>query len=323
MKTAKGLLLAGLALALARGAYATDSDAGTSVSNLLAVQVAARPSAMANAFTAVGDDINTFYRNPGGLGFLRKSEALASRYTGLSGIDMNTLAVAIPLGDVTVSNVRSLGVVAVGLTNMHYGNSDQTDVTGARVGSFDANDQMLSVGWGRAYGSQLSIGAVAKLYRVEILKKGSSGTLVDVGAIYKLVPNYFQIGVLGSNLGSSVAYEGTGSDAPETIGAGAALMPLGNDHLTLTLDLERPSDASSVERVGIEVLPTSALALRAGYDSSYEAGPGYSFGAGIILANLEVGFFPVDRVTLDYSYTAGDDLDVTNRIALTCRIGTQ
>lgn len=323
MRKIKGALIAFVAVATAATSHAIDADAGTVASNVLMVQVGARPAAMGNAFTAVGDDINTFYRNPAGLGFLRKSEGFASRFSGLGEIDGNTLAIAIPLGDVTSSNVRNMGVIGIGATNMSYGKTDLTDVNGVRRGDFEAKDEMVMVGWGKVFANELSIGSVVKLYRMEIFDKSDSGTAVDVGAMYRLIPGTLNVGVMGTNLGSSIAFEGKKSDAASAISAGAALMPLGNNRFMLTLDVEKPSDASSAVKGGAEWLASSVLALRAGYDGAYEAGPGLSMGAGIILADIEVGFFPVDRITLDYAYTAGDDLEYSHRIALGCRIGTQ
>ncbi len=323
MKTFKTILISAAALSIAGSSFGVSSEAGTVASNILAIQPAARPAAMGGAFSAVGDDINSFYVNPAGLGFLRKSEGYASRFTGLGEIDANTVSVAIPLGDITSSNVRHLGVLAVGFNTLNYGKTDATDVTGAPIGQFNSKDNMLMIGWGKSIDNKLAFGSTAKLYQVEIGAQKNTGVNVDLGVVYKAVPNMVNLAVSGRNLGNSISYEGANANSPSAVVVGGALMPFATDRLVFTLDLDKPRDASSAVKTGVEWLPVNSLALRAGYDTSYDAGPGISIGAGIILLNLEVGFFPVDRLTLDYSFTPGTDLGYSHRIALSCRIGTQ
>jgi hypothetical protein len=323
MKTAKGAFIGAAAFVMAAAAYAVDSQAGKATSNLLSIQTVARPAAMANAFSAMEGDINSMYRNPAGLGFMRKSEFIASRFSGLGELSANTLGVAIPLGDVNVSNVRHLGVVGVALSNMDYSKEDVFDASGVQGGTWNGSDKELAVSWGKSINTQASVGVTAKLYRVEIFGKSDSGTLIDIGTLYKLVPGIFNVSASALNIGGQTSYEGKGSDPATSYVAGAAFMPFGTDKLALTLDAEKPRDASSAIKTGVEWNPVNALILRAGYDSTYDAGSGISLGMGIVLMNLEVGFFPVDRVTLDYAFTPNSDLDYTHRVALSFRVATQ
>ena len=323
MKATKGAFIGIIALAMAGGAYALDSNAGKAVSNLLSIQTVARPAGMADAYSAVEGDINSMYRNPAGIGFMRKSEFIASRYGGVADVGANTLGVAIPLGDVNTSNVHHLGVVGVSLSNLNTGKSDAFDANGNREGTFGEDDKMLSVSWGKSLTDQASLGVTAKLFHVSIFNKADSGTLFDVGGLYKAVPGYFNVSASAVNVGGQITYEADSSNAPTSYVLGGALMPLGNNKVTLTVDAEKPTDASSAAKLGVEWAPVSALVLRAGYDTSYDASSAVSLGAGIVLLNLEVGFIPVDRVTLDYAFTPNNNLDYTNRVALSFRVATQ
>src|SRR5512146_127828 len=108
-------LLISLLLAFAAPALAVDSRAGTSTDGILTNQDGARPAGMGGAYTAVSDDINAIYRNPGGLGFLTKMEVAGTRFSGVSQLNANDIAVALPLGDVSAGNVRNMGVLAFDL----------------------------------------------------------------------------------------------------------------------------------------------------------------------------------------------------------------
>lgn len=315
-----GFILAA-ALTTAGTSYAVDSEAGTASSNILTLQDGARPAGMGGAYVAVSDDINALYHNPAGLGFFKESEVSANEFGGFAGLKLSDLAVAIPLGDVTTSNVHQLGTLAFNLATLDYGSEDAFDASGNRIGDLKASDRVYGVGYGKAFRDRGAIGALARVYNLKIAGESASGTSVDLGALYRLVPGYFNVGASARNIGSDVQYSGKTEKAPTEYMLGAALTPL-KDALTLALDVGSAADRSSIVRGGAEWHLSSAFALRAGYDSSLDAGSGLSLGAGVQLLDFEVGFIPIDKVGLDYSFTP-TDLQTIHRVSLTARIGTQ
>ena len=79
----------------------------------------------------------------------------------------------------------------------------------------------------------------------------------------------------------------------------------------------------SVLRGGLELRLNEVVALRAGYDDAYDAGSGLTMGAGILIKDFELGFFPLKRVTLDYAYRPSDDLEALHYITIGARVATQ
>ncbi len=316
-----GLILVS-AMAAAGTAQAIDKNAGTSPATILTLQEGARPAGMGGAFVAVSDDINAMYHNPAGLGYFKSSEAAASQFGGLDSFKLSDIAVAIPMGDITTSNVRSLGTILFDVATLDYGNTDAFDSAGTSLGELKARDHVYAAGFGKAFSDQIAVGALARLYELQIFGEKANGTSIDVGALYRAIPGYLNLGVSARNLASNIQYSGKTENSPTEIMGGVALMPAG-DKVILALDAGKAQDRNSLFRAGIEWHLASAFALRAGYDSSYDAGTGISFGAGIQLLDLEVGFIPIDKVGLDYSFTPADRLESTHRVSISARIGTQ
>jgi hypothetical protein len=308
-----GLVFAATIAAAVRPAHAVDAEAGTVSANIVAIQSGARAAAMGGAFTAVADDLNAVYHNMAGVGFFNKSEFAANQTNGIADLELSDLSVAIPLGDVTASNVRRLGTIVFNIGTLDYGSETALNASGNPAGGLNATDNTMAFGWGKAFGERFAIGGLARTYKSTIFKHSETGTLVDAGLLFRAIPGYLNVGVAGTDIGN---------DVPTEYRGGIALMPAG-DTLILSGEVGTAEDRSSIVRAGIELRPVSVVALRAGYDSSFDAGSGISFGAGIQLLDLEVGFFPIDRVTLDYAYTPADDLEAFHRISLSARIGTQ
>jgi len=316
-----GLIIAG-AIATARISHAMDQDAGTSPASILTLQGGARPMGMGGAFVAVSDDINAMYHNAAGLGYFKSSEAAATQFGGFDDFEISDLAVAIPLGDLTTSNVRSLGTILFNVATLDYGSGDAFTAGGASLGQLKARDKVYGVGFGKAFTDQFSVGAMARIFELQVFGEKASGTSIDVGGLFRAIPGYLNVGASARNLGANIQYAGKTEDSPTEIMGGVALMPAG-DKLVLALDAGQAQDRGSVFRTGVEWRLASAFALRAGYDSSYDAGSGLTFGAGLLLLDFEVGFIPIDKIGLDYSFTPGDDVDTIHRVSLSARVGTQ
>jgi hypothetical protein len=308
-----GLVFAATIASAVRPAHAVDAEAGTVSANIVALQSGARASAMGGAFTAVADDLNAVYYNIAGLGFFPSSEVQANQSSGIAELELSDLSVAIPLGDVTASNVRRLGVIVFNIGTLDYGSETALNASGNPIGGLEATDNTLAFGWGKAFGERFAIGGLARSYKAKIFGQDESGTVIDAGLLLRVVPGYLNLGLAGSEVGN---------DVPTEYRGGVSIMPAG-EALILSGEVGTAEDRSSIVRAGIELHPVSVFALRAGYDSSFDAGSGISFGAGIQLLDLEVGFFPIDRVTLDYAYTPADDLEAMHRFSLGARIGTQ
>lgn len=308
-----GLIVAAAFAAASGVSHAVDSEAGTASAGIASFQGGARSAAMGGAFSAVADDLNAVYHNVAGIGFFRTSEVMANQTDGIADFEMSDLSVAIPLGDVTASNVRRLGTIVFNIGDLDYGSQPAFSITGAPAGRLEASDRTSALGWGKAFNDNFAIGALARIIRARIFGQDETGTLIDAGLLLRAIPGYLNLALTGNDIGN---------DAPAEYRAGLALMPAG-ETLTISAEAGTAEDRSSLVRAGIELRPASAFAIRAGYDSSFDAGSGISFGAGLQILDLEVGFFPIDRVTLDYAFTPADDLEALHRVSIGARIGTQ
>jgi hypothetical protein len=107
---------------------------------------------------------------------------------------------------------------------------------------------------------------------------------------------------------------------PQSVVAGIALTPM-KKGLLFSADVEQPKNFGTVFRVGAEYWIQDILALRAGYNSDFDTGAGVSAGLSVCIHEFEFRWFPIDRITFDYSFTPTDNFDYIHRAGLTLRIG--
>jgi hypothetical protein len=84
----------------------------------------------------------------------------------------------------------------------------------------------------------------------------------------------------------------------------------------LGLDVSKPLDAPLIVRGGIEFLPVSILALRAGYSTqgnAWKTGEGADVLAGF---SAGIGIHDLKGVFVDYAITPGLDIGLFHRISL-------
>jgi hypothetical protein len=300
---------------------AASADAGTRVAGILASQPGARPRGMGNAFTAVPGDINALVVNPAGLGTLTHREVTAMHRESIGGITHDYAGYVLPLDMGSAENLRDLGVVGFHGGFVDYGSLENRGVTGAGQGSFDARDSMLGLTYGKHLTQQLTLGGTAKLYRLRIAEQRAEGSAFDTGVLYSFLSGRGAVGAALLNWGGEVSYTGTGEGLPQAFSAGLSLTPV-QDVTLVALDLVNPADDDLGYRAGFEWWFTDLLAARAGYDSTYE--PGHlALGLGIRIQSLEVAFFPIHRLLLDYSFTPSGDFDNLHNISLSLRFGDQ
>ena len=72
-------------------------DVGTASMEFLRIGVGARPAAMGEAFSAVGDDGNSIFWNPAGLGRLRSQELSGMHLKWFESFNYNTLSYVYPM----------------------------------------------------------------------------------------------------------------------------------------------------------------------------------------------------------------------------------
>jgi len=104
-----------------------------------------------------------------------------------------------------------------GIQYMDYGTFDQTDITGAVNGTFDAAEYAVTIGAGRDLYENLSIGANLKFVSSGLETYNSSGILGDLSAMYRDSSGRTTITLLAKNIGSQLSpyhSEGSIEDVP-------------------------------------------------------------------------------------------------------------
>jgi hypothetical protein len=300
-------------------AASSGERAGTSSGVGLTMQGTVRAVGMGNAFTAVAGDAGSMFANPAGLARTSRVEVAANYQSGLEDIHENHFLAISPLGVVKASNVGDLGALGFAFSDVNYGTMQSFDRAGAPSGEFSSKDTVLSLVYGKSLGDRVLIGVAGRRFESKIAESSAETFLADVGLMVDVWKDVLMLGVSGSNLGGSVEYQSDGAPAPQRANVGLSYAPMA-DRLTLATDVEIPRDDDPHLRVGGEFWPNNVFALRAGYNSGYDALYGVSLGVGLAIRDFELGFFPIERIMIDYAFLPSEDFQPEHRVSLSFRI---
>ena len=154
---------------------------GTTGAQFLEIGVSARAMGMAEAFTAVADDITAVYYNPAGLVSLYGREATFTLINLPADINYSFSAVGFPLESIG-------GVLGVSFYHLNSGDMTERDYNnGTFIGTgrtFSWKDYALSVSYGKYLTDRFSIGFSVKYIGQFAHDYSASGWSADVGTNY-------------------------------------------------------------------------------------------------------------------------------------------
>jgi len=235
--------------------------AGTSAYQFLKIGRGARAVGMGEAFTGLADDENALYWNPAGLVQAKGQVATFSYNNYLADIQAGFLGYLRPYGE---SNV-----LGISFLYMDYGDMEERDDEGNKLGSFGASDIALSISYAKPIRNRLSVGINGKIVYEKIGDYGSSdGYAVDLGGLYRLASGGTRLGLMLQNLG----FQRSGLTSEHKDPLPTALR-LGFSHslkglpLLVDLDLAKPLDNDLYFCLGGELYSFKPLILRFGYNS--------------------------------------------------------
>lgn len=261
---------------------------GTTGANFLKIGVGARAAAMGDAFTAVADDSTSLYWNPAGLVRIEKHELSTMYNMWFEGISQGYVSVGFPLLG---------GTMGLGTNYVSMGDLEGRDESGNPTGTFQASDLAVCIGFAGRLG-KLSLGLSGGMVRSTVAADSNSAFLGTVGGLFEIGKN-FSVGAVAQNLGTKL-----GEDSlPLILKAGLAL-EVGS--FFLAADIGKSQDTDLYYCVGIESWIGSVVALRAGYRTGRDVGPGWTAGLG----------FKMGGFALDYAYVPYSNLGNTHRISL-------
>jgi hypothetical protein len=294
------------ALLLLLTAGTASAGSGRDGFQFLSQDMSARAAGMGQAAVAVADDVNAAFWNPAGLGDLRRRE-ISTGYAGLlEEGSLGLLSYAHPL------NAGSLGF---SLRVLRSGDVAAYDAGDQRIGTYDAQDQAVSLSYGHRAGTSWRWGLTVKQVSESIADAEAKTFAGDAGLLFhpfwsgRLLPFKLAVGI--RNVGSDASFLREKTSLPRAMDAGASYTGF-SEALTIALDAHKARSGETSFNGGAEVWLHNVLAFRAGIASGGDLGNGLSMGIG----------FKFKDVRVDYAFQGyGDGFGASHRMGLTFRFG--
>jgi len=301
---------------------------GTTVFQVLKINVGVRGIGMGNAFIAGARDVSAIYWNPGGLALMERPEALLTHVSMPAAVKYDLVALAFPLKDI---GTFAVSAGALYTDDMIVRTAEMPDGTGEL---FTASDMVLSLSYSRALSTLFSFGVTAKYVREELYEYAASSLVFDAGLAYQTGFRGMKLAMVISNFGPDSKFSGDFSDwrtvsgevtgEPDVVSFEKHLMPMTfrvgvfGDLETMSgmslgesfssnfgFQFEHPSDVAERMNAGMEFWFQDMVALRGGYNINYDT---EQFALGFGFKQM----FGSYTLKLDYAYASYGDLTDTS-----------
>jgi len=310
------LVILAVLLFAALPARAINKYAGTSGAQFLKLGAGSRAGAMAEAYSAVCDDVYALYYNPGALTNLTGSQLAASHTEHFQGINYEFAGFAIPWARQKDYSRHALGVA---IYNLSVGDIERrSEDTPNSIGNFDAGDYSYNLTYAYRPDRKLGFGVTGKLIQQTIDSYKSDAVAADLGLLYRPQPDAkrpYALSLVVKNWGTRPSFAGVSDPLPLGLTAGFGVQALPKK-LKVALDITKYRDTDVFGALGGEYLhpfnDDIAGALRMGFTSHYRENPGLNeltLGAGL---NFH-------RATFDFAWVPFGNLGNTFRYSLLIR----
>ena len=265
---------------------------GTTGAQFLELGVSARAMGMAEAYTAVVDDISAVYYNPAGLVYLYGPEGGMTYVRMPADVSYGYGAVAFPLESIG-------GVLGFSAYGLYSGRMDETTYERLPTGrEFWWTDIAMAVSYGRYLTDRFSIGFTVKYIGEYVHDYSANGWAADVGTIYDTGFRGFKIAMAITNFGPDMNFIKDDFPLPINFKFGGAINAIESDDVIMTVSAEgsHPSDNLEKYNAGTELTFKDMFVLRAGGRFNYDV-DGLTFGGG-----LRMPFGEESELRLDYAF---------------------
>jgi len=293
---------------------------GTAALQFLKLGVDARAIGMAEAYTAVSDDVSSVYWNPAGLAPAYENQVLFSHTNWPAGIYHEFLAGTYTTG---VSTFAAYGSV-LHMTKMDITDEDTFGPTGEQ---FNNSSVAIGLDYAQQFTNKFSAGIGVKYLRENLYEFSVNSYAFDVGSMYNTGWRNVKIGMALRNFGPDIRYlvdddedgasdedpfdlfdnDGDGlidEDGPEleskipmsfSLGISGDLKRTDTSYWIASLQLDNVIDRMETWNLGTEY-KMGSLFLRGGYQFNYDTN-GFSAGVGYQVPTR----FAI--LNIDYAYT--------------------
>lgn len=280
---------------------------GSAGYQFLRTYTGARPASMGGAFGAVTGDIHSINFNPAGIAALKTRGGAATYMDHVLDLKSGFIAYHQPF--------INYGTAGLAVNYLNYGELKRTDISGEPLGTFSANNIVISGSFGRPVTSDLLIGVNAKFIYFGIDSYNSSAVAFDGGVIYQIPTQDLNLGISIFNIGMvTSAFIETKDDLPINVRAGFSKRLA---HLPLLLNggVYKYIDDDWQWQLGGEFTLAPKAFLRLGFDS---VGKDLDVGTGKdALAGVSIGFGLIfQQLHFDFAFTSVGEIGSQNRISI-------
>lgn len=286
----------------------------------LKVGVGARPTAMGEAFTMVGNDANAIFYNPAGIAKISSHfDVLGNRTNWIADITYDAFAL--------VMNGGLWGNFGISIISSDYGNVigtrfAATDEGFEETGLLNSGAYAAGLSYARELTDKFAVGGQIKytaqnlgenLLEVdgEPIENKVSGLAYDFGTIFYPGFKSFRLGMVIRNFSTQFKYQETPFQLPLTFYLGFAMDILDffgehpDNSFVVAIDAIHPRDYTERIHLGCEYWYKDMVAIRAGYKFNYDE------------ESITTGIgFKLGGAKLDFAYSDFGVFDSVNRISL-------
>jgi flagellar motor protein MotB len=299
------LLISALFLLQLGLVFADSAQIGTTANNFLKIMPPAKASSMGDAYIAVGDDIDSIYYNPAGMGKSMLHELSFTHVSWFQSVNYDSLSALLPF---------SFGNIGVALNYLNVGSMYQTDALGNTTATMNPNAMQGILNYSKEFSDNFFIGGNLKIMNYSIDSanpKGSSmSMMVDLGILYDIsFLKGLSAAITVKNVGPGTQYVDSSFLQPFSARGGLGFT---NQYLKIEADAEYVNDNDLNYYLGASGTLFDVLSIRAGW----KGGTINQFTAG---AGVELNGFDIDYAYVPFT---DDDLGITNRVTLSYKFGT-
>jgi len=278
--------------------------AGETAADFLNLSPGARASGLAGAYSSIAQGASGLHWNPAGLAQGEGRQASLMHAVYVQDASFDHLAYSQKLGDDSGLGISVLSFSA--------GSIDETDTSGATVGSFKPSNMALSAGYASKMGDY-SLGASAKMISAKIIDSANAFAL-DLGILSPtLMDDKLRWALTLSNMGGKIKFESDSESLPSALRFGSSWKS--GDYSLLALDLSKPLEGDFFLSLGGE------YTLPMGLEGGLSGRIGYTTRTSRKLGGLSglaygLGWKASPSFSLDYALEPLGDLGSAHRVSV-------